>query len=287
MRYVIAIGGNALSSGRILRELSSQVVRLFLQGNEVIITHGNGPQVGKLAFHGNRNLALLTRETQVEIGSEIARSLHAADKKVRIGAKIVMTHVLVDRRDKEFRNPSKPVGRFYTEREAKLLANKGFVMKHMLDGYRRVVPSPSPRKIMEINKIANLLARRKVVIAAGGGGIPVFKKGSRISHANAVIDKDSASALLAIKLNADRLIILTKVSGVFLNFETKRQKLLRKVSAAKLRKYAKQGYFEAGSMLPKVKSCIHFVEKTGNIAVIGNLANPKDVFALRKGTVVT
>jgi carbamate kinase len=289
MRYVVAIGGNALSSKRTLRQVSRDVVKLFDDGNQVVITHGNGPQVGKLALHEHKNLAVLTGETQLEIGEEIKQSLLKVPKKIRTSRiTIVPTKVVVDAGDPEFGSPSKPIGKFYGEVEAERLAKKGFFMKHLMDGYRRLVPSPKPMEIEEKKLIEKLLENRHIVIAAGGGGMAMTRdSGGHLAYADAVIDKDLASALLAVQLKADNFFILTNVDGVYLNYEKRGQKKIAKASVAELVKYEKKGQFEAGSMLPKVKACIEFVSKTGNHAVIGSLDKADSVFKLRGATVVT
>jgi carbamate kinase len=287
VRYVVAVGGNALKNGRVLNKLSASIVSLAKSGNELVITHGNGPQVGALALHQKKSLAVLTRETQRQIGGEIRRSLIRADKSEGHRARIVYTHVLVGRNDAEFVNPTKPIGRFYSRREAERLAGRGFVMKPLLNGYRRVVPSPRPMRIMEVAEIERLLRSGRIVIAAGGGGIAVTKYGKKLNYAEAVIDKDLASSLLAQKLHADMLVILTNVDGIILGFHTRKARLLRKVSAAELKRYAITEHFEAGSMLPKAMACIDFASKTGKRAVIGNLAKAGSVFRLRCATVVT
>lgn len=287
MLYVIALGGNVLSKNESLYKLSSQVSRLVEQGDRIVITHGNGPQVGGLALYEKKNLALLTAETQIEMGSEIKRSLLAIpNERKRMRVKIVPTRVVVNKGDKEFENPTKPIGKFYSEKEANRLRKRGFVMKHLLDGYRRVAPSPKPQKIIEYMKIKHLLKEGYVVIAAGGGGIAVVKKGKKLEYADAVIDKDLTSSLLAIKLNADMLFILTKVNGIFLNFETKKEKKLNKVKVNELQKYVKQGHFEPGSMLPKVEACISFVKRTGKMAVVGNLEKVDKVLMLKESTIL-
>jgi carbamate kinase len=287
MRYVIAVGGNALSKKEVLNKLSAQVVALYREGNEVVITHGNGPQVGRFALHEKKSLALLTEETQVSMGSEIKSSLlTAARHDGKISMKVVITHVLVDGNDKEFKKPTKPIGKFYSKAEANVLLRKGLIMKHLLEGYRRVVPSPKPIKILEIKKVENLVRNGNIVIAGGGGGIAMIKNGRKFKYADAVIDKDLTSALLAIKLNADRLFILTNVPGVFLNFETKRERMIKKVRVDELKRYIKEGCFEAGSMLPKVKACVEFANKMHKSAIIGGLETADKVFRLETATII-
>ncbi len=285
MRYVIAIGGNAISDDKMLGKISKIIVKLAVQGNEIVVTHGNGPQVGRLALHERKSLALLTKETEKQIGEEIKRKIISSARKTN-GPKvnIVFTRVLVDPEDPEFNNPTKPIGEFYANGKAKALVRKGFVIKRLINGFRRVVPSPKPQKIIDIGQITRLLSANSIVIAAGGGGIPMFKKGKKLIYAEAVIDKDFASSLLAMQLHADKLILLTNVPGVFLNFKTKKQKMLRRIRIGALKNLIKKDQFEAGSMLPKVQACINFVEKTGKEAAIGSLSDPGIVLNPRNAT---
>lgn len=287
MRYVIAVGGNALTKSAVLGKFSAAVIALSRQGNEVVVTHGNGPQVGELALHKKRNLAQLTWETQGEIGSKIRSSIFSAAKGGAIDVEIVRTHVLVDKNDREFKSPSKPIGPFYKHGDVERLKKQGFAMKCLYNGYRRVVPSPEPKSIVELERIRLLASNGGIVIAAGGGGIAMVKDGNRLRYADAVIDKDLTSALLAVRIRADRLFILTNVDGAFLNFETKKQKLLGRVSVSALQKLVRKGSFEPGSMLPKVQACIGFVKSTGKTAVIGNISKAANVFKLRGATVIS
>ena len=287
MRYVIAVGGNALKNSKVLNKLSAYIARLSGLGNEIVVTHGNGPQVGKLALHNDGNLALLTKETEAEIGSMIRKSIARANRKLGSSTKIVYTRVLVDKNDPNFKNPTKPIGRFYSRAEAEKLAERGFVMKPLLKGYRRVVASPKPLAILDVAEVRRLLKEAGIVIAAGGGGIAVARSGNRLRYMDAVIDKDLASSLLAVKLRADRFVILTDVDGVVLGYHTGRSRLLRRVSAPALMAYAITEHFEAGSMLPKVMACIGFVRRTHGRAAIGNLNKADRVLSLRDATVVT
>lgn len=282
MRYVIAVGGNALREERVLNKLSRLVARLHGGGDEVIITHGNGPQVGELAMLEDKSLSALTAQTEAEIGLVMENKLAAASaSKLKIAT--VLTRVLVDANDRQFSNPSKPIGRFYSEKPRQ---RHGLVFRKMIGGYRRIVPSPMPREIMEKDLIVDLLRKGYVVIAAGGGGIPLVKRGKELRYVEAVLDKDRSSALLAIRLKADRLIILTNVDGAYTDYKKPGQRLIRQISAEKLASYMKMGYFEHGSMGPKVEACIEFVRKTGKKATIGHLEKPEDAFAGRNCTTV-
>lgn len=290
MKYVIALGGNALGDRSSLRKVAAEVVKQYLKGNRIVLTHGNGPQVGELAQEQHRNLAVLTAETQAWIGTEIKNSINIALSKAKKDpediVEVVITEAEVDRNSKEFDNPTKPIGPFYTAKEAAQGKRHGLVMKKLIGGYRRVVPSPIPKKIIQMEMIKKLLKQGKIVIACGGGGMPVSYTKGKQEYVDAVIDKDRASALLAKEINADKFFILTNVDGVYLNYKKKNQKFLKKVSAKKLKQYLKDGQFEEGSMKPKVESCIDVVESTKRSAGIGSMSNPNHVFSLKKLTVI-
>lgn len=279
MRYIIAIGGNALTSPSALSAVSKEIARLVRDGNEVAVTHGNGPQVGELAMTESRSLSELTAQTEAGIGLEIERTLESHGCRPAV----VITRVAVDPHDREFRKPSKPIGRFYRRREAAGLVRKGSVVRKLIHGYRIVVPSPKPLRAFETGTMQDLLALGYVVIAGGGGGVAVNRK-SR-SYLNAVIDKDYASAMLARELKADRLVILTNVDGAYLDFTGKRR-LIRETTQTDLRRYADKGEFEEGSMLPKIEACISFARSPGRVAVIGRLERAGEVFALKNCTVI-
>ena len=198
---------------------------------------------------------------------------------------IVITKVLVNKSSKEFKNPTKPIGRFYTKTEAAKL--KGIRIKKLIGGYRRVVPSPLPEAILQKKEIAALLKSGKVVIACGGGGIPVINKHKGYEYVEAVIDKDRASALLAEELHADRFVVLTNVNGAYTNFMKRNQKPIRKINAGELYAHLNHGQFESGSMKPKIEACIEFTTKTGNPAAIGSLSKSENAINLKASTVVT
>ncbi|MCL5100641.1 MAG: carbamate kinase [Candidatus Marsarchaeota archaeon] len=284
-RYVIALGGNAISD-HTLHKISYLIALENRKGNEIVITHGNGPQVGELASIENKNLAILTAQTQAEIGLNIETSLINADSSLENRVAVVLTRVYVDKNDPEFRNPSKPIGRFYNRKLKANIKNKEIVFKNLIHGYRRVVPSPYPLSIPELSLIENLLKKRYIVIACGGGGIPIFKSNNTKIMANAVIDKDAVSSLLASDLDADKFIILTNVDGAFLNFGKKNQKHIRTINYAQSDYYVSEKQFEEGSMLPKVKACMSFVKRTGKPASIGSINKPADAFRY-KSTVIT
>jgi carbamate kinase len=287
MRYVIAVGGNALEGTVVPAAFSRAVLGLYGKGNGIVITHGNGPQVGELAALEHKSLAVLTAQTQAELGLEIENSLGDAARGLgSLKVATILTRALVSARDREFRNPTKPIGAFVGHRQATKLAREGFKMRLLIHGYRRVVPSPMPEKILESGLIRDLLERRYLVVAAGGGGIAVVKRGRRLAYAEAVIDKDRASSLLAEALGADRFVVLTNVDGAYLHFGTKGQRLIGSATAKEMREHLEAGEFEKGSMLPKVEACVRFVMRTGKPAAIGNLRYAKEIFSLKKATVI-
>jgi carbamate kinase len=200
----------------------------------------------------------------------------------------LITRVLVDAKDPSFLNPSKPVGRIVSQREAEELS-KRYGWKFKQDprgGYRRVVPSPEPLEVLELPIIERLIKDGTVVIAAGGGGIPLVRQDDRLMPVEAVIDKDLASALLAIGLRADKFVILTDVEGVAINYGRQDQRWLREVTTEELKVLYAKGEFPPGSMGPKVLAAVRFAEATGNPAIIGSLDEAPDVIAGRRGTIV-
>ena len=256
------------------------------------MTHGNGPQVGLSTTLHNEVLAVLTAQTQALIGVRIENALANALKRINKRynysiPEVVITEVVVDKSDKAFKNPSKPIGKFYTKADARAAARRGFVIKKLIGGYRRVVASPQPKTIVQRGLIQELLKERKIVIACGGGGVPVIKGPKGLRYAEAVLDKDRTSALIAEEVKADMLIMLTNVDGAYLNFKKKNQRLIGSVVVKELRKYLRDGQFEAGSMKPKVEACVDFVSKTKKKAGIGNLNNPEAVISLKKLTLIT
>jgi len=287
MLNVLSIGGNALNNSKNLDNLLDAIEFLAKKGN-LLIVHGNGPQVGELSDLEGLNLGVLTAQTEAEMGIFLAEEISKRLSKGKSEAKVevVLTKVRVDPKDPAFKNPSKPIGRFYSKAQAERLRTK-FTLKHLVHGYRRVVASPMPKKVMNLATIKDLLERRYIVIAGGGGGIPITYRGNRYNFADAVIDKDYTSMLLAKSLGAKRLFILTNVDGAYIDFGKKKSHRLAKVNSKELQKYLKQGQFEQGSMGPKVEACVSFVKETGGIAAIGNLKRARDAVALKNCTIVT
>jgi len=202
----------------------------------------------------------------------------------------VITQVIVDKKDKAFKNPTKPIGSFYTEKEAKKLElERGYIFKEDAGrGYRRVVPSPEPLKIVETKTISQLLEKKNIVIAGGGGGIPVAYQYNRLKGIDAVIDKDKTSARIAIDMKADIFLILTAVEKVCINYNTANEKTIDFLTPKLARHYMATGEFKEGSMLPKIEACLTFVEKRrGGQALITSLSKAKDALEGRTGTVIS
>lgn len=284
-KIVIALGGNALGSDyleqqKLVREAASSLIKLF-DGNEVIITHGNGPQVGMItkAFANNNvemPLDCCTAMSEGYIGFHIQRYIKEALIKEKINRDVitVVTEVTVDKDDPSFMNPTKPIGKFYTKNEA-LELEKSTGDKYVEDsgrGYRKVVASPKPIDIGNLKSINNLTSKGSVVIACGGGGIPVYHEYDNFK-VEAVIDKDLASSLLAQKVNADKFIILTAVDQAKINFGTDNEKAIDVMNIEEANKYIRNNEFKSGSMLPKVEAALAFTKFTGNETIITSLAN--------------
>ncbi len=301
-RFVVSLGGNALGKTaeeqqQLVAFVAEQIVTLIEEGHEVVLAHGNGPQVGmiQLAFTESKSTPDMPfpecgAMSQGYIGYHLQNAIGNELKKrgsLKSVATIV-TQVIVDEHDQAFSNPTKPIGAFYSKEEADSIHKEhGFTMKEDSNrGYRRVVPSPMPIDVKEKMIIKSLLKDQHVVITVGGGGIPVVKNGNRLDGVAAVIDKDNASAKLAEIVDADELVILTAVDNVYLNFGTPQEKALEHITVDELQKYIDEGHFAEGSMLPKIKACMAFA-KTGKTAVIGSLQNAKDAFMQKSGTIIT
>lgn len=279
-RIVVALGGNALGNTpfeqlekvKIAADIISDLVK---EGNDVIIGHGNGPQVGMInlamdySANGKEKTPLMPlvecgAMSQGYIGYHLQQALGQAFKEKGINktAVSVITQVEVAEDDKAFENPTKPVGMFYTKEKAEELEREnGFTfVEDSGRGYRKVVPSPKPLHIIEIDAISKMVEAGLTVITVGGGGIPVVNKNGRLVGVDAVIDKDKSSAELASELNADFLLILTAVDKVCINFNKPDQKELDEISVEEANKYIAEGQFAKGSMLPKVEACLDFVK---------------------------
>ncbi len=306
MRIVVALGGNALgdSPEEQLKgaEKSAKIIAdLIEEGHELVITHGNGPQIGMIinAFESGKKIDSGIFEmpfpeaiamSQGYIGYHLQRKLNMELRKRKIERPVVslVTEIIVDKNDKAFKNPTKPIGSFYTKSEAEELMNKtGYIFKEDSGrGYRRVVASPSPREVVEIDSIKTLIDSGKIVITAGGGGIPVYREGEDLVGIDCVIDKDFASAILAEQLNADYLVILTEVDTVCLDFNTENEKLLYEIKVDQIDKYIEEGHFAPGSMLPKVKAAGYFASIDGKKSLITSLENAGAGLKGENGTII-
>ena len=308
-KIVVALGGNALQKNgeltakiqeEVAKETVQKLIPLIKDGHELVIVHGNGPQVGNLVLHeeaGNSPstpampLHVSVGMTQGMIGYWIQKALKEELPKNGISknATTIVTQVEVSKDDQAFKNPTKPIGPFYSEEEAqKVAAEKGYVVKEDSGrGWRRVVPSPKPIHILESDAIIDFMKTGAIVIAAGGGGIPVVSNGGNsFEGVDAVIDKDFAAELLAEKINADTLLILTGVDNAMINYGKEDQQALGVISAEEAEKYIKEDQFGAGSMLPKVQASLKFA-KTGGKAIITSLENAQDAISKNLGTVIT
>jgi carbamate kinase len=305
-KIVIALGGNALGNTpeeqlKLITGTATSIVDLIEQGNDVVIAHGNGPQVGMInlgmstaAEAGAIKAAMPFPEcgamSQGYIGYHLQNGIHNEMQKRGINKCVatVVTQVLVDEKDPAFQKPSKPIGAFYTKEQAeKIHEEKGYTMVEDAGrGYRQVVPSPKPVDVIEKEAVKTLISAGHVVITVGGGGIPVIEKDGKLVGTPAVIDKDFASAKLAELIDADMLIILTAVDRVAINWGKPDQKSLEHMTVAEAEQYCKEGHFAPGSMLPKVQAAISFA-KSGHKTIIASLENAKDAIVGKSGTAVT
>ena len=301
-KYVVSLGGNALGNNaeeqkQALIKVADAISDLVKDGHEVAIVHGNGPQVGiiNLAFETSKETPNMPfpecgAMSEGYIGYHIQNALYNSFKSKGVNKTVstVVTQVLVDENDPLFKNPSKPIGSFYSKEEAEQIAKeKGYVMKEDAGrGYRRVVPSPLPIDIIEKESIETLLNNGQVVICAGGGGIPVILKNNKLEGVAAVIDKDYASSKLAELINADYLVILTAVDNVHLNHKQENEVILTDVNKVDMAKYLEEGHFAKGSMYPKVQAVLDFLKGNDKTAVIASLENAKEAFKLKAGTII-
>jgi carbamate kinase len=302
MRYVVSLGGNALGNNAeeqkdLLKQVAVPIVELIRQGHEVVIAHGNGPQVGmiNLAFTESTSTPDMPfpecgAMSQGYIGFHMQNAIGNALTEQGIDKSIaaLVTQVVVNEHDEAFRNPRKPIGAFYTKEQAEELSQTmGYTMVEDAGrGYRRVVPSPMPIDVKEKHMIRSLLEAGHIVITVGGGGIPVIEKDGRLEGVAAVIDKDNASETLAELIDADRLVILTAVDNVFIDFGMDTQEALHEVTVERLNQLVRDGHFAPGSMLPKIQASMRFASK-GKTAIIASLDNASKAFQLQAGTIIT
>ncbi len=307
---VVALGGNALEDKSapsaenqllVIKKTVKQIASLIEEGYKVVLTHGNGPQVGRILLQ-NENSAKETPAmpfdvcgamSQGMIGYHIQQALKEELKTRQIEKKPIslVTQVLVSKDDEAFKDPIKPIGMFYTKEEAlKLEKEKGYVLKEDSSrGYRRVVASPNPLQIVELDAIKTLIENNFVVIACGGGGVPVVEDGvNKLKGVDAVIDKDLASAKLAEDLDADILMILTEVDTAMLNYGKPNQQELKNTTTKEIEGYIEEGHFAPGSMLPKIKAAQQFADsKNGRISIVTSLLKVKEALSNKSGTLIT
>jgi len=297
MRIVIALGGNALlrrgeemtaENQRENIRIAAKVLAPIIEKHEVVISHGNGPQVGLLSLQSaaykeveEYPLDILGAQTQGMIGYMIEQEL-GNHLPVEIPIASILTMVEIDPEDTAFSNPTKPIGPIYDEKEARDLAKlKGWNIKQDGDYWRRVVPSPEPHRIFQLRPIHWLLEKGTVVICAGGGGIPTsYKDNGKLEGVEVVIDKDRASSLLAFELEADLLIMATDTDGVYIDWGGESEKIISKTTPEEISKYS----FDKGSMGPKVEAACSFVEHSGQRAVIGSLKDIEKMVSGISGT---
>jgi carbamate kinase len=301
---VIALGGNALLRGSEVGTIQQQdknahnsfenLIDLFTDGYNVVITHGNGPQVGNIFLRNDAGhkiykipkmpLDICVADSQGGIGYMLERELRNVliEKRIEKNVITVVTQVLVDKDDPAFQNPSKPVGAFFLEEEADLLMkNHSWIFKEDAGkrGWRRVVASPYPKEILNKSIIKNLASKGNIVIAAGGGGVPVYRDKNKLLHGiEAVIDKDLASALMALEIGADALYMITDVPKVYINFNKPGQKALDVITVKEAEEYLNSGEFGEGSMKPKIRAAIEFLKHGGKETIItdsARLNNPE------------
>ena len=306
-RIVIALGGNALGNTlpeqmAAVKTTARAIVDLIEEGCEVVVAHGNGPQVGMInnamialthedASQPNTPLSVCVAMSQAYIGYDLQNALREELLNRDIPdmpVATMITQIRVDENDPAFSSPSKPIGKFMSEEEAAEVARKyDYVMKEDAGrGYRRVVASPKPAEIIEIGTIRTMVEAGNLVIACGGGGIPVVRRGNHLKGASAVIDKDFASCLLAKELDADSLIILTAVEKVAVNFGKPDERWLDALSVAQAKQLITEGHFAPGSMLPKVEAAVDFAASgAGRTAIITQLEKSREAIQGKTGTV--
>jgi len=307
-KAVVALGGNALikedQEGTIYeqfantRNISKSLVKMIDSGWNIVITHGNGPQVGAILLQNDlardvtpsMPLGICVAESEGLIGYMIQQCLSNSLKKAEIKKPVVtiITQVIVDEDDPSILNPTKPIGPFYNEKEAVDVLKEGYQIMRQPEGWRIVVPSPDPKSIVEGDIIKKMLEDNIVVIASGGGGMPVIEKeGWGLDGLEAVIDKDLASERLAEAIDAELLMILTNVEKVYLNYKKPNQKALDKINLKELKKYYEEGQFPVGSMGPKILAAIRFLESGGKKVTISHVDKAWEALNEKTGTHIT
>ncbi|WP_159873595.1 MULTISPECIES: carbamate kinase [unclassified Raoultella] len=305
-KIVLALGGNALGDDlagqmQAVTQTAQAIVDLIAQGHQVVVTHGNGPQVGmiNLAFEAAAKteahtpmlpMSVCVALSQGYIGYDLQNALREAllARGMPVPVATVITQVEVDAADEAFLDPSKPIGSFFSAAEAKVLTRQGYTLKEDAGrGYRRVVASPEPVDIIEKETVKALMDAGQVVITVGGGGIPVVREGNHLRGVSAVIDKDRASARLAATIDADMLIILTAVEKVAINFGQANQQWLDRLSLSDTDRFIAEGHFAKGSMLPKVEAAAAFARsRPGRRALITMLSKAREGIEGKTGTLI-
>lgn len=305
-KIVLALGGNALGDDlagqmQAVTQTAQAIVDLIAQGHQVVVTHGNGPQVGmiNLAFEAAAKteahtpmlpMSVCVALSQGYIGYDLQNALREAllARGMPVPVATVITQVEVDAADEAFRDPSKPIGSFFSAAEAQVLIRQGYTLKEDAGrGYRRVVASPEPVDIIEKETVKALMDAGQVVITVGGGGIPVIREGNHLRGVSAVIDKDRASARLAATIDADMLIILTAVEKVAINFGQPNQQWLDRLSLNDIERFIAEGHFAKGSMLPKVEAAAAFARsRPGRRALITMLSKAREGIEGKTGTLI-
>ena len=308
MKLLLALGGNAIlrkgqrgtygQQERSIARTAGRIAGIAGMGYDIVLTYGNGPQVGDILLRNElarkripaMPLHVCGGESQGMLGYMLAQSLANSLRTRHIGKEVacVLTQTVVDRSDPGFRNPSKSIGPFYSAGAARRLAREyGWRMVKEHGMRRRVVASPLPVSIVELDTIRNLLSLGKVVVCAGGGGVPVVRRGRMLNGVDAVVDKDLTSSLLAVQLKVDRLVMLTDVSNVFLNYGKRGQQRLSKLTARECELYMDEGQFEQGTMKPKIEAALQYVSATGRDAVIASLDRVEAAVLGNAGTRIT
>lgn len=306
---VIAIGGNAIlkenQKGTVAEQLENvraccgPIVDLYAQGNRIVLVHGNGPQVGNILLQveaasdtvSPQTIDLCGAQTQGQLGYMLQLSMHNAFREHGVDGKIssLVTQVIVDPEDPAFQNPTKPIGPFYSAERAAEIQNEqpDIVLKEDAGrGYRRVVPSPTPIRIIEKDSVNALLDRGHIVVTGGGGGIPISTDGSQFTGVEAVVDKDLVAALIAQDVQADKLVILTGVEQVYVDFGTPAQRPIFRMNVQEAQAYMAQGQFPAGSMKPKIEAALGYIANGGNAVLITSLEKLPEAMAGKTGTLI-
>lgn len=301
-KIVIAIGGNAIlnptrgspiEQQELIDETCREIAQIISLGYDVVLTHGNGPQIGNiLAMQEEcgivhpQPLDVCGAETQGMLGYSLQQSLdnRLKEKKIKRHVTTILTQVIVDEESPSFKNPTKPIGLYYPQYRARKMIEQGVTMMQDKKGYRRIVPSPEPEEIVEVEIIKKLVQEGVIVIAAGGGGIPVIRKQGSLLGVEAVIDKDITGSLMASSIGAGTFLILTDVEKVALNFGKENQLDLDEITVKDAKRYIKEGHFGKGSMEPKVVAAVRFIKSGGEVAIISSLEKALAALEGKAGT---